>query len=41
MRVKREFKNKEKFKLIIIFNFNQRNIFINENIFKFHKYKYF
>ena len=40
MRVKREFKNKKKFKLIIIFN-NQRNTFTNENIFKLYKYKYF
>ena len=40
MKIKRKFKNKEKFKSIIAFNFNQRNTFINENIFKPREYKY-
>ena len=41
MKIKREFKNKKKFKSIIVFNFNQRNTFTSENIFKFYEYKYF
>ena len=38
--IKREPKNKEKPKSVIAFNSNQRNTFINENIFKSREYKY-